>query len=128
VVGVPELPPEQRYGVIRSAPGVSGGAYHPVRPGNRQIWSGNQKHWDWNGRRYHFGRYDYPYGYHYRRWLIGQSLPPVFLRDQYIFVNYGDLGFDDPPPGYEWVRYGTDLLLVDLDTGEVVDVEYGVFY
>lgn len=129
VVGVPgnPVPPEPRYGVIRSAPGVSGGGYHPVRPVDRQIRSGNQKHWNWNGRRYHLGRYNYPNGYRYRRWRIGLVLPFVFLQDEYIFNDYASLGFDDPPPGYEWVRYGPDLLLVDLDTGEVVDVEYGVF-
>jgi len=126
VVGVPSnpSPPEQRYGVTRSAPGVSGGGYRQVRPGIR---AGNRKHWGWNGRRYHLGRYNYPHGYRYRRWLIGQILPLVFLQDDNVFNDYAGLGFDDPPPGYEWVRYGPDLLLVDLDTGEVVDVEYGVF-
>jgi Ni/Co efflux regulator RcnB len=29
--------------------------------------------------------------------------------------------------GYQWVRYGPDLLLVDIATGQVVDVRYGVF-
>ena len=126
-VGVPGGPPAPRYGVTRSAPGVSSGGYHRVLPGNSQISAGNQKHWGWNGRRYHFGPYSYPSGHHYRRWLIGQILPLIFFEDEYVFNNYADLGFDDPPPGYEWVRYGPDLLLVDLDTGEVVDVEYGVF-
>jgi hypothetical protein len=32
------------------------------------------------------------------------------------------------PPDYQWVRYGPDLLLVDLTTGEVIDVVYDVFY
>jgi Ni/Co efflux regulator RcnB len=128
-VGVPASPvaPEPRYGVLRTAPGATGGGYHRVRPVDRRIWSGNQKHWNWNGRRYHLGRYNYPDGYGYRRWRIGLILPVIFLQENYIFNDYASLGFDDPPPGYEWVRYGPDLLLVDLDTGEVVDVEYGVF-
>jgi hypothetical protein len=31
-------------------------------------------------------------------------------------------------PDYQWVRYGPDLLLVDLRSGEVVEVVSDVFY
>jgi Ni/Co efflux regulator RcnB len=33
-----------------------------------------------------------------------------------------------PPRGYEWVRYGDDALLVNIRTGEIVDVVYDVFW
>ena len=33
-----------------------------------------------------------------------------------------------PPPGTVWVRYGRDALLIDRYTGEVIQVEYSVFY
>ncbi len=127
VVGVPAIPvaPEPRYGVLRTAPGVT--RMDRPRSGAHRIWSENRKHWGWNGRPRHWGGYHFPNGHHYRRWRIGQILPLIFLEQEYVFDDYTDLGFDDPPPGYEWVRYGPDLLLVDLDTGEVVDVEYGVF-
>ena len=29
--------------------------------------------------------------------------------------------------GYEWVRDDADALLVDINTGEILQVEYGVF-
>jgi Ni/Co efflux regulator RcnB len=32
-----------------------------------------------------------------------------------------------PPAGYEWVRDDDDALLVNTSTGEVPQVEYGVF-
>jgi Ni/Co efflux regulator RcnB len=32
-----------------------------------------------------------------------------------------------PPAGYEWVRVGDDALLIDVNTGEVLQAEYGVF-
>jgi Ni/Co efflux regulator RcnB len=35
---------------------------------------------------------------------------------------------EPPPPGFQWVRYGPDLLLVNVVTGQVADVAYGVFY
>ncbi len=50
-----------------------------------------------------------------------------FVRD-YWLDNYEDFGLMDPPDGYTWVRYGPDALLIDEDTGEVVQVVYGVFY
>ena len=37
------------------------------------------------------------------------------------------LGLLTPWDGYEWVRYGDDALLVDIDTGEVIRVEYDLF-
>jgi hypothetical protein len=33
-----------------------------------------------------------------------------------------------PPYGYEWVCYGDDALLVNVYTGEILQVVYGLFY
>jgi hypothetical protein len=33
-----------------------------------------------------------------------------------------------PPPGTVWVRDNTDALLIDRYTGEVIEVDYNVFY
>ena len=54
-------------------------------------------------------------------------LPPVFLSPDYYYPEWAALGLDPLLPGFEWVRYGPDLLLVDLNTGEVVDGVYGAF-
>ena len=78
--------------------------------------------------RFRAGEFRYPQGYAYRRWSIGQSLPLVFLSSAYAFGDYAALGLDVPPYGYEWVRYGPDVVLVQLRTGRIVDVVYGVFY
>jgi Ni/Co efflux regulator RcnB len=94
--------------------------------GDRSWWSNN--HWGWNGHRYHYGNWNYPYGYGYQRWSFGEFLPSIFLAPEYYFTDYYDLGFEAPPYGFQWVRYGPDLLLVNTYTGEVEDVEYGVFY
>ena len=32
------------------------------------------------------------------------------------------------PPGTQWVRYYNDVLLVDMYTGQVVDVIHGFFW
>ena len=70
----------------------------------------------------------YPHGYHYRRWHTGLILPHLFLTSPYFFNDWGPLGVGAPPPGYRWVRYGPDLLLVQLGTGRIADTIYGAFY
>ena len=77
---------------------------------------------------YRGGAFAYPPGYGYRRWSLGQSLPLLFLTSAYFFNNYAALGLDPPPYGYQWVRYGPDILLVDQRTGRIADVVYGAIY
>lgn len=72
--------------------------------------------------------FNYPQGYGYRRWGVGQDLPLLFLSDQFFFDSYADYGIGPPPYGYRWVRYGPDLLLVGDRTGRIRQVIYGVFY
>ncbi len=76
----------------------------------------------------HVAPFVYPDGWGYRRWAVGAVLPPLFLVPDYYYDDWEDLGLEPPPPGFQWVRYGPDLLLVDTSTGEIADVVYGVFY
>jgi Ni/Co efflux regulator RcnB len=46
----------------------------------------------------------------------------------YYYSDWGAVGLPPPQPGFQWVRYGSDLLLVNVATGQVVDIAYGVFY
>lgn len=77
---------------------------------------------------YHNGDYRAPQGYAYRRWSYGDRLPSIYFARDYWLGDYENFGLMDPPYGYTWVRYGPDALLIDEDTGEVVQVVYGVFY
>lgn len=72
--------------------------------------------------------FHYPRGYSYRRWGIGAILPQVFLSSYYYWTDWRALGLLPPPPGYVWVRYGPDLLLVNRYNGRIADVIYGAFY
>jgi Ni/Co efflux regulator RcnB len=78
--------------------------------------------------RIHIAPFIYPRGWGYRRWVVGAVLPPLFLVPDYYYADWAAFGLAAPPPGYQWVRYGPDLLLVDLSTGQVVDAVYGAFY
>jgi Ni/Co efflux regulator RcnB len=70
----------------------------------------------------------YPPGFAYRRWTTGALLPPIFLSAPYFYESFSSLGLAPPPPGYRWVRYGSDILLVNVVTGRIADVVDGVFY
>jgi Ni/Co efflux regulator RcnB len=103
-------------------------------PGWNTGWRGDTRY-DWVGWRarhrtlFHPGFYYPPSGgYGYAPVGAGALLASAFLSEQYWI--------DDPsiyhlPPAsdpYRWVRYYNDILLVDIDTGEVVDVVPDVFW
>ena len=99
-------------------PGAMGGPH----PGGQFSFHGHM----YNG--VHAHAFMYPPGWSYRRWGIGAVLPPIFLAPTYYYSDWATLGLDPPPPGTQWVRYGPDLLLVDLSSGNVIESVPDVFY
>jgi Ni/Co efflux regulator RcnB len=79
-------------------------------------------------RRFRIGIYHAPRGYYYRRWHYGERLPIAFYARDYWLLDYIAFGLFAPPPGCVWVRYGDDALLIDTETGEIIQVRYDVFY
>jgi Ni/Co efflux regulator RcnB len=99
------------------------GGHPPGGPAGQFSWHGHQFH------QFHPQReFVYPPGWGYRQWAVGAILPPIFLVPDYYFMDWADLGLPPPPPGTQYVRYGPDLLLVDVSSGQIVDVIPGVFY
>lgn len=79
--------------------------------------------------KFHFARaYVRPQGWYAHRWVFGETLPRLFFASDFWITDYATYGLLAPWDGYEWVRYGDDALLIDVDTGEVIRVEYGLFY
>jgi Ni/Co efflux regulator RcnB len=78
-------------------------------------------------RSYKIGAYRRPTGWVARRWAYGQILPRAYWTSQYLISDYWLFALEVPPAGYEWVRDNTDALLIDVNTGEILQVEYGVF-
>jgi Ni/Co efflux regulator RcnB len=74
------------------------------------------------------GQFRYPPGFAYRRWIVGQSLPQLLFGSAYYFTDHALLGLDSPPYGYQWVRFGPDVMLVNIRTGEILDVIHNAFY
>ena len=77
--------------------------------------------------RFHWRVYHRPHGWYYHRWTFGEFLPRLFWAQTYWITSYWMFELPAPPPGCVWVRYGDDALLVDADTGEIVEVVYDLF-
>lgn len=111
-------------------PAARGGGGHGLPPGPPS----GRWHRGWYGgnvsgfQRVHAGFYRYPSGFGYRRWGIGLVLPAVLFGSAYYYSGWHTLGAYPPPPGDRWVRYGPDLLLINIATGRVDDAIYGAFY
>jgi Ni/Co efflux regulator RcnB len=79
-------------------------------------------------RRFHPARaYMRPTGWYAHRWTYGERLPRAFFAPDYFLLDFAAYGLLAPWEGYQWVRYGDDALLIDIDTGEVIRVEYDLF-
>jgi Ni/Co efflux regulator RcnB len=78
-------------------------------------------------RTFHVGPYHPPAGWTNQRWAYGQTLPRALWASEYFLADYWLFGLEVPPGGYEWVRDGDDAILVNTDTGEILQVEYDVF-
>jgi len=115
----------------RVQPQYRGANQYAGRGWNRN-WRDDSRY-DWRRYRdshrsvFHVGVYLDPFGYAYQPFSIGYRLPPVYFGQQYwIDPRMYDLPY--PPPGTQWVRYWNDALLVDMYSGEIVDVIQGFFW
>lgn len=81
-----------------------------------------------SARRFNGGAYRRPPGWYAHQWRHGDMLPALFWSQDYWLLNYWLYGLSPPPYGYVWVRDGGDALLIDQNTGEIVEVINGVFY
>ena len=91
----------------------------------------NPHSYQWNrtsNQRYHNQSYQRPHGWYAQRWAYGQILPRLFWSQNYWLTGYYNFGLIDPPYGYVWVQNGNDALLVDVQSGQILSVEYNVFY
>ena len=79
-------------------------------------------------QRFRAPAYRRPPGYFARRWSWGQTLPLAFWTRDYWLTDFYVYDLPPPPYGAIWVRVGDDALLIDQYTGEIIEVDYGIFY
>jgi Ni/Co efflux regulator RcnB len=79
-------------------------------------------------RRFHFGGYrSYPRGWYARSWSFGDILPFGWYQPDF-YLDWAEYGLPPPPVGCEWIAEGSDAVLVDVWTGEVLSVYRGIFW
>jgi Ni/Co efflux regulator RcnB len=125
---------------MQHSPGHPPGEAHPGPQGYQRV--GPPAGWDHRpptvnkptyqhnfqaARSFHIGPYHHPSGWAPHHWGYGQILPRAYWAPSYLIADYWLFALEVPPAGYEWVRDDTDALLVDVNTGEILQVEYGVF-
>jgi Nickel/cobalt transporter regulator len=95
----------------------------------------NDSRYDWQRYRYsnrnlfRSGGYYAPYrGYRYNRLSIGIVLDSLFYSNRYWLSDPWQYRLPAAPYGTQWVRYYDDVVLVDVYTGEVIDVIENFFW
>jgi hypothetical protein len=101
-------------------------------------WSTN--HWR-NDRRYNWykhrnkywwlfqlGWYNDPFGWGYQPYGIGWRMWPSYYSRDYWLSDPWQYRLPYAPAGTRWIRYWDDAVLVDLWSGQVVDVVYNFFW
>lgn len=90
--------------------------------------------YDWHDYRrrhrslFHLGFYYDPFGWGYHRYGIGWRLWPSYYSSRYWLHDPWSYRLPRAYGPYRWVRYWDDALLVNLYTGEVVDVIHDFFW
>jgi len=104
------------------------------RDWDRRSWR-NDRRYDWrnwryrNRSHYRLSRYYSPYrNYGYSRFSIGLFLQPLFYNQRYWINDPWSYRLPYAPAGTQWVRYYNDVILVDVYSGEVIDVIYDFFW
>ncbi|MDR3507411.1 MAG: RcnB family protein [Caulobacteraceae bacterium] len=86
-----------------------------MRPDHRYQWRGDR---DWRA----------PRGFYERRWRYGERLPFGWFARSFWMSDYYDYDLPVPPYGYQWIRLGPDIALVNIRTGLIVETIYDFFY
>lgn len=129
----------RRTPVISRVPRI--GTEPPARVEGRRApqprWSSNwrtDRRYDWRGWRqshqqtFRLGRYRDPFGWARQVFTIGWRLWPAYYGSTYWINDPWVYRLPPAAPGTRWIRYYNDALLVDMWTGEVIDVIPGVFW
>ena len=107
-----------------------------VRAARRELRGDRQeRREDWRDYRqnhrsvYRRSSYRGPRGYRYRPVSIGYRFAPAYYGRNYWINDYARYRLPRPGYGYQrWVRYGNDVVLIDIRSGRVARVYNRFFY
>lgn len=121
----------------QSSTGFAARRHRDYNDGSYSRWSTRWRHdhrYDWRRYRDHnrslfrLGHYYDPFGWNYRRFTVGFSLWPSYYSSRYRLHDPWRYRLPPAYGPYRWVRYWDDALLVNIYTGQVVDVLYNFFW
>ena len=69
-----------------------------------------------------------PRGYRYHRIEAGRRLPPAYFRERYVIADPYRYRLPRPHMNQRWIRYGNDVLLVNMRSGQVNSVYHDFFW
>lgn len=81
-----------------------------------------------NGNAFRQGRYVAPRGHHYRPIRQGASLNRAFYGQRYWIADPYRYRLPRVNANQRWVRYGNDVLLVNIRNGRIMRVYNGFFW
>lgn len=106
----------------------------PTPPVNWNTSWRNDHRYDWHDyrRRYswlfNLGFYYDPFGWNYYPYLIGYRMWPSYYSSSFWLNDPWQYRLPYAPPGTRWIRYYDDAILVDMWSGQVLDVIYDFFW
>lgn len=69
-----------------------------------------------------------PRGYRYRPVVVGHRFEPVYYGRRYVIADPWRYRLPRATGYQRWVRYGNDVVLVNIRTGRVIQVYDGFFW
>ena len=132
---IPTLTPQVgQAGPVRTDVRVDHRRYDRDRQHRWSNYWRNDRRYDWRRHRdrnrltFSIGFYSDPFGYGYRRFGLGSYLYPSYYQSNYWISDPWQYRLPPAYGPYRWVRYHNDAVLIDVYSGEVVDVIYGFFW
>lgn len=77
---------------------------------------------------YRRGAYVGPRGYVYRPVAVGHRFAPSYYSSRYVIADPLRYRLPMAARGARWVRYGNDVVMVDIRTGRVLEVHNRFFW
>lgn len=113
---------------------VNRGDYREARRDQREVREDRRdRNQDWrdyrNAHRDQYRRPAYvgPRGYRYRPVAVGYRFAPAYYHSRYWVNDYARYRLPAPGYGRRWVRYGNDVVLINVRNGAVIQV-FGSFF
>lgn len=116
---------------LAAATALTSPGYAYAKEHGRHGWNDNRHDRKWDRRHHRRGYTVYVAprrDWRYRRVNVGYRLGPEFYGSRYYISDYGAYGLRAPGRNLRWIRYGDDLLLVNVRTGRVLQVLPGRYY